>query len=135
MERIFNRLKSRLNIAPLFVKREDQIKGITHLLMLGVRVYTLIEFVARRSLSRSNKKLVGLHLESHRKATDIPTCERLLKAFKDITLTVIEIGGKIERHLTPLSNLQLQILNHLALDSSIYTGIEEINGYTCLNRE
>ena len=32
IERIFNRLKNRLNIAPLFVKRDDQITGLTHLL-------------------------------------------------------------------------------------------------------
>ena len=33
----FNMLKSRLNIAPFFVKRKDQVKGITHFLTLGVR--------------------------------------------------------------------------------------------------
>jgi transposase len=38
VERIFNRLKSRLHIAPLFVKRNDQIAGLTYLLTLGVRV-------------------------------------------------------------------------------------------------
>ena len=37
VERIFNMLKSRLNIAPFFVKRNDQVKGITHFLTLGVR--------------------------------------------------------------------------------------------------
>jgi len=50
IERIFNRLKNRLNIAPLFVKRDDQITGLTHLLSLGVRVLTLLEFVVRQSL-------------------------------------------------------------------------------------
>src|SRR6266704_581167 len=38
IERIFNRLKSRVSIAPLFVKRDDQIQGLTYLLTLGVRV-------------------------------------------------------------------------------------------------
>jgi hypothetical protein len=32
IERIVNRLKSRLQIAPLFVKRDDQIEGLTYLL-------------------------------------------------------------------------------------------------------
>jgi transposase len=31
IERIFNRLKSRVGIAPLFVKRDDQIQGLTYL--------------------------------------------------------------------------------------------------------
>ena len=38
VERIFNRLKSRVHIAPLFVKRNEHIEGLTYLLTLGVRV-------------------------------------------------------------------------------------------------
>jgi transposase len=38
VERLFNRLKSRLPIAPLCVKRHDHIEGLTSLLTLGVRV-------------------------------------------------------------------------------------------------
>jgi len=38
VERIFHRLKSRVHIAPLFVKLNEQIEGLTSLLTLGVRV-------------------------------------------------------------------------------------------------
>jgi transposase len=38
VERVFNRLKSRVHIAPLFVKRNEHIEGLTYLLTLGVRV-------------------------------------------------------------------------------------------------
>ena len=38
VERIFNRLKSRVHIAPLFVKLNEHIEGLTYLLTLGVRV-------------------------------------------------------------------------------------------------
>src|SRR5207245_2660767 len=50
VERIFNRLKSRVYIAPLFVKLNEQIEGLTYLLTLGIRVLTVMEFVLRRSL-------------------------------------------------------------------------------------
>ena len=82
VERIFNRLKTKLNIAPFYVKREDQIEGITHLLMIGVRVITLVEFVVRRSLARSDEKLVGLHLGNPKKAMNNPTCEKLSIALR-----------------------------------------------------
>jgi len=49
MERMFNRLKSRLPIAPMLVSREDQIQGLTYLLTLGGRVLTVMEFTLRRS--------------------------------------------------------------------------------------
>jgi transposase len=38
VERLFNRLKSRVHIAPLCVKRNEHIEGLTSLLTLGVRV-------------------------------------------------------------------------------------------------
>ena len=38
VERLFNRLKSRVHIAPLLVKLNEHIEGLTYLLTLGVRV-------------------------------------------------------------------------------------------------
>src|SRR5438128_7823166 len=66
IERIFNRLQSRVHIAPLFVKLNDQIEGLTYLLTLGVRVLTVMEFVLRRSLQTDQTKLPGLHPEHKR---------------------------------------------------------------------
>jgi len=40
VERIFNRLKSRLPMAPMFVSRDNQIQGLTYLLTLGVPLPT-----------------------------------------------------------------------------------------------
>jgi len=33
------------------VQRDDQVKGLVHLLSLGLRILTLIEFVVRRQLT------------------------------------------------------------------------------------
>ncbi len=92
--------------------------------MIGVRVYTLVEFVVRHSLARSDEKLVGLHLENPTKATSNPTCEKLLNAFSKITLTIIETGDTVMRHLTPLSQLQSEIIKHFGLNASIYKTLE-----------
>ena len=115
VERIFNRLKSRVHIAPLFVKLNDQIEGLTYLLTLGVRVLTVMEFVLRRSLQTDQTKLPGLHPENKQKMTDKPTAERILKAFADVSLTIIKnaAGEEILRRLTPLSGLQEDILQRL----------------------
>ena len=72
IERIFNRLKSRLHIAPMFVSREDQIQGLTYLLTLGVRVLTVMEFTLRRSLQQDQVKLPGLHPENRNKVPISP---------------------------------------------------------------
>ena len=126
VERVFNRLKSRVHIAPLFVKLNDQIEGLTYLLTLGVRVLTVMEFVLRRSLQKDQTKLPGLHLENKTKMTDKPTAERILQAFADVSLTIIQhaAGGEILRQLTPLSRVQEDILQRLGLGTSLYRQLE-----------
>jgi transposase len=126
VERIFNRLKSRVHIAPLFVKLNDQIEGLTYLLTLGVRVLTVTEFVLRRSLETEQATLSGLHPENKHKRTDKPTAERILRAFSGISLTMIKntAGKDILRRLTPLSELQEDILQRLGLGVTLYRQLE-----------
>jgi transposase len=126
VERIFHRLKSRVHIAPLFVKLNEQIEGLTYLLTLGVRVLTVTEFVLRRSLETEQTRLPGLHPENKQKLTDKPTAERILKAFSAISLTIIKTaaGEDILRRLTPLSGLQEDILQRLGLGAALYRQLE-----------
>jgi transposase len=126
VERIFNRLKSRVHIAPLFVKLNEQIEGLTYLLTLGVRVLTVTEFVLRRSLEIAQASLPDLHPENKHKRTDTPTAERVLRAFAGISLTIIKTaaGEDLLRRLTPLSELQADILQRLGLGVMLYRQLE-----------
>jgi len=126
VERLFNRLKSRVHIAPLFVTRNEQIAGLTYRLTLGVRVVTVTEFVLRRSLETAPASLPGLHPENKQKMTDKPTAERILKAFADLSLTIIKhvAGEDILRRLTPLSGLQEDLLQRLGLGATLYGQLE-----------
>jgi transposase len=126
VERLFNRLKSRVHIAPLFVKLNEPIEGLTYLLTLGVRVLTVTEFVLRRSLEQDQARLPGLHPENKHKMTDKPTAERILKAFANIALTIIKTaaGEDILRQLTPLSGVQEAILQRLGLGTALYGQLE-----------
>jgi len=112
IERLCNRLKSRVHIAPLFVKLNGQIEGLTYLLTLGVRVLTVMEFILRQSLQKDQAKLPDLHPENKQKMTAKPTVERILKAFAHVSLTIVKnaVGEEILRWLTPLSVLQEDIL-------------------------
>jgi transposase len=126
IERGFHRLKGApLSIAPLFVKRDDQVTGLIHLLSIAVRLLTLIEFVVRRALKREQAQVVGLHAENPKKGTDKPTTERLLKAFSGINLTVIQFPDRVVRHVTPLSPLQEHILTLLGLSPDIYRALAQ----------
>jgi len=135
VERIFQRLKSRLNIAPLFVQRDDQVTGLTHLLTLGVRVLTLIEFVMRRSLKQEQTVLEGMYSGQPKKYTASPTVERILQSFSNVSLTIIHSGGQIIRHLTPLSDLQKELLQRLGISLELYRNLaNKSNGVLLTNR-
>ena len=126
VERIFHRLKSRVHIAPLFVKLNEQIQGLTYWLTLGVRVLTVTEFVLRRSLETEQASLPGLHPENKPKRTDKPTAERILKAFTGVSLTILKrvTGEDILWRLTPLSAVQKDIVQRLGLGASLYEQLE-----------
>ncbi len=126
VERGFHRFKGApLSIAPLFVKRDDQVRGLINLLSIAVRLLTLIEFIVRRALKRDNAQLVGLHKENPKKPTDKPTTERLLQAFSNINLTILQFPDRTVRHVTPLTPLQERILVLLGLSPDIYRGLAQ----------
>lgn len=126
IERGFHRLKgASLSLDPLFVKRDDQVTGLTNLLSIAVRLLTLIEFVVRRKLKKNHEKLTGLIENNPKKGIDNPTSERLLKEFDEITLTIVHLPGQIIRHVTPLSKLQTRILELLGLSATVYTRLAE----------
>ena len=133
VERIFNRLKSRMNIAPLYVKRDDQIKGKTNLLTIGARILTIIEYQMRRSLKNDQAKLKGFYSGNPGKLTDMPTSEKLLKTFSDINLIFLKSQGVITRCLTQLTDLQQEILKRLGLQCSVYKNLEIIKSPAVLS--
>jgi hypothetical protein len=81
----------------------------------------------RRQLDVAKDKIAGLYAGNPRREMARPTAERLLEAFQDLTLTVIELPQQTMRHVTPLSPVQLRILEMLGFSSEIYTRLEAIS--------
>jgi transposase len=123
-ERLFHLLKDQpLGIRPFYVRRDDQVLGLTHLVTLALRVLTLFEVLVRRGQERSEAKLPGLYPGQAKQVTDHPTAKRVLEAIAraGITLTRVESGGEVRWHLTPLPNLVKQVLSYLGLSEAVYT--------------
>ena len=58
-----------------------------------------------------------------KKATQRPTAEKLLAAFKHLTLTLFRVKGEWYGDVTELNPLQNQILLCLRLSPDIYSGL------------
>lgn len=129
IERTIARVKGRpLSLAPLWVTRDDHAIGLTHLLTLAARLLALAEYEARRKLKEAQRMLVGLYPGQPARATDQPTTERLLLAFKPITLTIVRTGKRVERFITPLSDLQTDILKLLRCPRTLYATLTAESG-------
>jgi transposase len=121
VERNCARLKGRsLSLAPLWVQRDDHALGLTRLLTLAARVLAVAEYQVRRTLAQDKRELVGLYPGQPTRGTPQPTTERLLQAFKTVSLTVVQKGAQIFYLLMPLSKLQHTIVHDLACPANLY---------------
>ncbi len=126
IEQPFGRLKNTpLSLTPMYLDTESRIVGLVQLLSLGLRVLTLTEFVAQRALHQQGDTVTGLSAGNPKRGTERPTTEMLLRAFNDVTLTIIQHGGQTIRHVTPLSAVQQQILALIGLSPEIYDRLTE----------
>lgn len=69
----------------------------------------------RRGLAAEDASSSGPYAGHAKRETARPTAERLLEAFQEVTLTVIEIGSQVYRHVTALSPVQERILVFFAV--------------------
>ncbi|PHJ60651.1 hypothetical protein VF07_35265 [Nostoc linckia z6] len=102
----------------MFVQRDDQLTGLIHLLSLALRLLTIIEFVVRRQLITQSKTLTGPYPDNPKKQTDRPTAERLLRAFSNLTLTIIEVRGQRFGYVPPLTFLHQEIITDTKSESA-----------------
>lgn len=87
-----------------------------------LRVLTLLEGVVRQRLSEPQEELAGLFAGNPTRKIAQPPAERLLEAFREVTLTVITASGLAQRHLTPRSSLQPQILALFGFSPAVHLG-------------
>jgi transposase len=96
-ERLFHLLKDEpLGIRPSYVRRDDQILGLTHLVTLALRVLMLFEVLVRRGQERSEEKLPGLYPGQAKRVTESPTA-----GSKPVIAVPWRAGGRADRARPP----------------------------------
>jgi transposase len=126
VERVFHLFKDQpLGVRPLYVHRDDQIQGLTHLVTLALRVLMLFEVLVRRGQENSGEKLKGLYPGQAKRETDRPTAKRVLEAVSRARITLTQVEGQdgCRWHLTALPVLVKRVLGYLGLAEEVYTGL------------
>ena len=98
--------------------------GWVHLLSLGLRVLTWVEYVVRRNLASGGENLRGVYAGQPGRSTRRPSAEWLWAAFRGVNLRVVQAEGVRYRTVSPLTAVQKRILKLLEIPSHVYTGLE-----------
>lgn len=128
VEHPIGRLKGApLSLSPVYLSRDDHVTGLVRLLTLGVRVLCALEYGIRQNLAQAppDQPLKGLYPGQPNRSTRRPTAELVLEAFRNLTLTVVELPNQVIRHLTPLSALQQRLLALAGLEQTCYLRLVE----------
>ncbi|MDF5732055.1 MAG: hypothetical protein PUP92_29655 [Rhizonema sp. PD38] len=118
LERGFHRFKrGSLPALPIYFQNTDRITGLMFLLNIALRVFTLMEFVVRQALIETQQSLPGLYDGNPKRKTERPSAEKMLLAFCNLTLYFLPDSTIF---ITPLSELQKQILCLMKMPESLY---------------
>jgi transposase len=120
----WSRLKGRsLGLTPVYLQDEQRIQGLVYLLSLALRVLTLMEWEVRERLRQEQAKLQGIYAGQPGRQTDRPSAELLLGVLKTISISVVEVNGRIHALLTPLTEVQQRLLELWDLSPDVYEDV------------
>jgi len=124
IEHGFARLKGKpLGLSPMYLQTDDRVVGLVHLLSIGLRVLTLVEYVVRRNLAACGEKLRGVYAGQPGRGTSRPSAELLLEAFEGLDLRIVEAEGVRYRTVSRLTAVQKRILQLLEIPCHVYEGL------------
>jgi transposase len=120
----WSRLKGRsLGLTPVYLQDEGRIQGLVYVLSLALRVLTLVEWVARERLRQEGAKLQGIYAGQPGRQTDRPSAALLLGVLKTISISVVEVNGRMHALLSPLTEVQQRLLELWDLPPDLYDDV------------
>jgi transposase len=120
----WSRLKGRsLGLTPVYLQDEERIQGLVYLLSLALRGLTLVEWVVRERLCQDRAKLQGIYDGQPGRKTDRPSAGLLLRVLRTISISVVEMDGRIHALLSPLTEVQRRLLELWGLPPNLYENV------------
>ena len=122
----FRTLKGRsVGIRPLLVHNQTQIQGMTHLLLLALKISALMAAKVRTALAQTTQVLSGIYPGQPKKQTTSPRTATLLHYVckQKLILSQVTLSASQTWHLPTLNSTCNLILSCLGFDASIYQQI------------
>ena len=123
IEHTFNKLLNKITaLVPIYLQKENRVKGLIRLLLLALKFESIIQNQARKTLD--GKEIKGVYPGNPNRVTKNPTTKLLLYPFREISLIFLKNEqGKVFTQLLPLNNVQEKIISLLGANENIYNDL------------
>lgn len=128
VENCFHMLKDKpVGLRPLWVRTDEQIRGLACLLTLAVRILTYIEHRLHDALVTKGETLSGLHPGQPHIKTNHPTAKRILRAIcrQQPTRIGVNTNNARSHHLINFTPLLQRIMTLLEISAESYTRLDD----------
>lgn len=127
IEHKFDELLNRITaLMPVFLKKPNRIKALIQLLLLALKYVSLLQFQVRKQLNTTKQTIKELYPGNPGRATNKPTTNMLLRAFRNITLVIVPMENKTFVKISDLKPIQLKILELLKIPPETYLSFNEL---------
>jgi len=114
IEHLFDYIINRdVGLLPIFLKKENRVKGLIRLLSLAIRFSALIQYQVRKQLAKTKSQLKGIYPGNKNRATARPTTPMMLRAFRGLSIVWMDVGSQKIIQMTDLNVVQGNILELL----------------------
>ena len=127
IEHKFDELLNKITaLMPVYLGKQNRVKALIRLLLLALKYVSLIQYQVRSELKTTKQSLKELYPGNPGRATDKPTTNMILSAFKNIHLTIVSIEDKIYVKIEDLKPIQQKILDLLKIPHETYLGMNQL---------
>lgn len=113
-------LKSGLHVAPIFLKKNDRIEALMFVYFLAQLLCSLMERQLKNEMTKRN--IPHIQVLPEERPSSSPTAEQVLRVFQPCArhLLLSKGGTPVQTFADPLSRVQKQILELLAISPRVY---------------
>jgi transposase len=116
IEHLFNRLINKeIGLLPIYLKREERVKGLIRLLSVALRIAVLIQHQVRKQLAMNKEELNEIYPGNKSRSTQRPTTAMMLAVFRGISVVWMQTTESSILQMTPLKNNQKRIIKLIGL--------------------
>lgn len=121
-----------IGLLPIFLKKENRIKGLIRFLSIAIRFTVLVQHQVRVQLQQNNETINGIYPGNKGRSTPSPTTAMILRAFRGVSIAWGQINDQQFIQMTPLNPIQEKLLQCTGQQGAYTRILEVLKSYSSL---